>query len=151
MACPALPTCGLAVTEAERVLPGVIEQLESTLRELGVEDERFTVRMTGCPNGCARPYNADIGLVGRSAGKGEIPGVYPGTYTIFLGGSVLGHQLNVLFKDYVPYASIVDELRPALVRYRDERLPDEGLGEFCRRAGLVRETADSETAEPVSA
>ena len=67
MACPALPTCGLAVTEAERALPDLLDQLETELARLGLEHERFTVRMTGCPNGCARPYNADIGLVGRSA------------------------------------------------------------------------------------
>ena len=67
MACPALPTCGLAVTEAERGLPGILDQLEVALASLGLQNERFTVRMTGCPNGCARPYNADIGLVGRSA------------------------------------------------------------------------------------
>ncbi len=67
MACPALPTCGLAVTEAERVLPELLGQLEQELDRLGLAQERFTVRMTGCPNGCARPYNADIGLVGRSA------------------------------------------------------------------------------------
>src|SRR5262249_2137973 len=62
MACPAMPTCGLAVTEAERALPTIMDQLEVELAKLGLEDERFTVRMTGCPNGCARPYNADIGL-----------------------------------------------------------------------------------------
>ena len=67
MACPAVPTCGLAVTEAERVLPSVMDELEIALTNLGLDKERFTVRMTGCPNGCARPYNSDIGLVGRSA------------------------------------------------------------------------------------
>ena len=139
MACPALPTCGLAVTEAERALPGVLTALEKTLDDLGLGAQRFTVRMTGCPNGCARPYNADIGLVGRSAGKGEVDGIYAGTYTIFLGGSTLGHQLNGLYKDYVPYQAIVEELTPVLRRFRDERQPGEGLGEFCRRAGLVQE------------
>lgn len=145
MACPALPTCGLAVTEAERALPGVLEPLEALVEELGLSGERFTLRMTGCPNGCARPYNADIGLVGRSAGKGEDEGIHAGTYTIFLGGSTLGHQLNILYKDYVPYGSIADELRPALERFRDERSPGEGLGEFCRRAGIVVESDDPTT------
>jgi sulfite reductase (ferredoxin) len=143
MACPALPTCGLAVTEAERALPNVLSRLESLLIELNLEHERFTLRMTGCPNGCARPYNADIGLVGRSAAKPGEAEIHAGTYTIFLGGSTLGHQLNILYKDYVPYASIVDELRPVLTRFREERLPGEGLGEFCRRAGVVDATAES--------
>ena len=69
MACPALPTCGLSITESERALPGMIDELEGELRKLGLQDEKFTVRMTGCPNGCARPYNSDIGLVGKAKGK----------------------------------------------------------------------------------
>ncbi len=137
MACPALPTCGLAVTEAERALPGVLEKLERTLESLGLGQDRLTVRMTGCPNGCARPYNSDIGLVGRSAGKGDDDGIHAGTYTIFLGGSTLGHQLNILYKDYVPYGQIVSELAPVLARYRNERWPGEGFGEFCRRVQIV--------------
>ena len=85
MACPAMPTCGLAVTEAERALPTIMDQLEVALTTLGLESDRFTVRMTGCPNGCARPYNADIGLVGRSATRNEDGTPGPGTYTVFLG------------------------------------------------------------------
>ena len=84
MACPALPTCGLAVTESERVMPEIIDQLEVELEKLDLQDEVFTTRMTGCPNGCARPYNSDIGLVGKTKDK----------YTIFLGGRVLGDRLN---------------------------------------------------------
>src|SRR5262249_37285047 len=76
MACVAWPTCGLAITESERALPGMIDQLEIELARLGLSSERFTLRMTGCPNGCARPYNCDIGLVGKAAGK----------YTILVGG-----------------------------------------------------------------
>jgi sulfite reductase (ferredoxin) len=136
MACPALPTCGLAVTEAERALPGVLDELEQELARQGLEQERFTVRMTGCPNGCARPYNSDIGLVGRSAHiqKDGTPG--PGTYTIFLGGRTIGDRLNIEYKDYVPYDRIVAELRPVLARFKAERLKGETFGDFCDRLGV---------------
>ncbi|MBX6315706.1 MAG: NADPH-dependent assimilatory sulfite reductase hemoprotein subunit [Isosphaeraceae bacterium] len=137
MACPALPTCGLAVTEAERALPTIMDQLEVELAQLGLEEERFTVRMTGCPNGCARPYNADIGLVGRSAAKDEDGSNRPGTYTIFLGGSTLGNRLNVLYKDYVPFDQVASELAAVFARYKAERLPDEAFGDFCHRVGVA--------------
>ena len=133
MACPALPTCGLAVTEAERVLPTIIDRLEAELDRLGLADERFTVRMTGCPNGCARPYNADIGLVGRSAVKNEDGSSEAGTYTIFLGGRTLGDRLNAIYKDYVPFDQVVPELVPIFVRFREERQAGESFGEFCHR------------------
>ncbi len=135
MACPALPTCGLAVTEAERALPSLMDQLESGLAEIGLGDERFTVRMTGCPNGCARPYNADVGLVGRSAVKTDHGGNEAGTYTIFLGGSTLGGRLNRVFKDYVPFDQVAPELLAVLTRFRDERNPGEPFGDFCHRLG----------------
>ena len=136
MACPALPTCGLAVTEAERALPDILDGLEQELERLGLSEERFTVRMTGCPNGCARPYNADIGLVGRSAliHADGTPG--PGKYTIFLGGRTVGDRLNIEFKDYVPYDQVVSELVPVLTRFRDERTPGESFGDFCDRVGV---------------
>ncbi len=136
MACPALPTCGLAVTEAERALPDILDGLEQELERLGLSEERFTVRMTGCPNGCARPYNADIGLVGRSAliHSDGTPG--PGKYTIFLGGRTVGDRLNIEFKDYVPYDQVVNELVPVLTRFRDERMAGESFGDFCDRVGV---------------
>ena len=136
MACPALPTCGLAVTEAERALPGLLDQLEVELNRLGLDQERFTVRMTGCPNGCARPYNADIGLVGRSAhiNADGTPG--PGTYTIFLGGRTTGDRLNVEYKDYVPYDQVVAELGFVLSQYKADRLVDESFGDYCHRVGV---------------
>lgn len=134
MACPALPTCGLAVTESERVLPRLMTEFETALAELGLANERITVRMTGCPNGCARPYNSDIGLVGRSAGKHDDgPEGSPGTYTIFLGGSTLGHRLNRLYKDYVPFEQIVSELRPLFAQFQSERSQGESFGDFCDR------------------
>ena len=136
MACPALPTCGLAVTEAERALPTIMDQLETELATLGLDHDRFTVRMTGCPNGCARPYNADIGLVGRSATRNPDGTPGPGTYTIFLGGRTVGDRLNVEFKDYVPFDQVVPELVPVFTRYRDERSDGETFGDFCHRVGV---------------
>jgi sulfite reductase (ferredoxin) len=121
--CPAFPTCGLAITESERVLPRVIDQLETELARLGLNDDTFTVRMTGCPNACARPYTADIGLVGKAVGK----------YTILVGGSMRGDRLNFVYKDMVPLENIVDELSPLLRCYQRQRHPDESLGDFCAR------------------
>ncbi len=109
MACPALPTCGLAVTESERVMPEIIDQLEVELEKLGLQDEVFTTRMTGCPNGCAGPYNSDIGLVGKTKDK----------YTIFLGGRVLGDRLNFIYKDLVPTDEVVPTLVPVLRYFKD--------------------------------
>ena len=136
MACPAMPTCGLAVTEAERALPTIMDQLEVALATLGLESDRFTVRMTGCPNGCARPYNADIGLVGRSATRNDDGTPGPGTYTVFLGGRTLGDRLNVEFKDYVPFDKVVPELVPIFARYKATRLEGEAFGDFCHRVGV---------------
>ncbi|MCA9215942.1 MAG: NADPH-dependent assimilatory sulfite reductase hemoprotein subunit [Planctomycetales bacterium] len=131
-ACPALPTCGLAVTESERVLPSVIAEFETELTRLGLSNKQFTIRMTGCPNGCARPYNADIGLVGRSVdGKtGE------GKYMIFVGGNLIGTRMNATYKDLVPMSQIVSELRPLLLYYKQSHQDDETLGDFCHRIGI---------------
>lgn len=123
MACVALPTCGLAVTEAERALPGLMDRLEKAIEESGLAGEKLMVRMTGCPNGCARPYNADIGLVGKTAGK----------YTIFVGGRVLGDRLAYLYKDLVPLDEIVPTLLPILQRFKAERRDGETFGDFCWR------------------
>ncbi|QDU90838.1 Sulfite reductase [ferredoxin] [Pirellulimonas nuda] len=138
MACPALPLCGLAVTESERVMPGIMDQLEPKIAALGLQDEVFTTRMTGCPNGCARPYNADIGLVGKTKGK----------FTIFLGGHTLGHRLNWIYKDLVPEDQVVDELTAVLRVFASERSPGETLGDFCHRVGKDELIAMCE-AEPV--
>jgi sulfite reductase (ferredoxin) len=125
MACPAIPTCGLAISEAERTLPGIIDELEEELRRLGLEGEALSVRMTGCPNGCARPYQSDVGIVGRSGNK----------YVLYVGGNVLGDRLNFELADLVPQASIVSTLRPLLERFKEERRPGEGFGDYCRRLG----------------
>jgi len=123
MACPALPTCGLALTDAERQFPAVLAALEEEFELLGIGDAELTVRMTGCPNGCARPYNADIGFVGRK----------PGIYHIFVGGGLGGDRLADLFAADVPVAGFVPSLRPLLVRFANERGKGEGIGAFYRR------------------
>jgi sulfite reductase (ferredoxin) len=125
MACVAWPTCGLSITEAERALPGIIDELEVELARLGLSSEAFTVRMTGCPNGCARPYNADVGLVGKAAGR----------YTVFLGGRLLGTRLNFIYKDLVPENELVSVLVPVLVYYKQHRVGNESFGDFCHRKG----------------
>jgi sulfite reductase (ferredoxin) len=126
MACPALPTCGLAVTESERALPGMMDQLEAELDRLGLADEVFTMRMTGCPNGCARPYNSDIGLVGKTVGK----------YTIFLGGRRLGDRLNFVYKDLVLEEEVVSTLVRVFDYFKDSRGESETFGDFCHRQGV---------------
>ena len=135
MACVALPTCGLAVAESERVLPGLIDTLEPEVAKLGLSHEAFTLRMTGCPNACARPYNSDIGIVGRTLGK----------YTIFLGGRLLGDRLNEQYKDVVPFEDLAREITAVLAYYKAERQASETLGDFCHRKGIegVRTWADA--------
>ncbi len=125
MACPAIPTCGLALSESERVLPGIIDQLEGELARLGLAGDKISVRMTGCPNGCARPYQSDIGIVGRSGDK----------YSIFVGGNLLGTRLGYMLKDLVPLRDIVPLLSQLLETYTSSRLPGEGFGDFWHRQG----------------
>ena len=123
MACPAMPTCGLALAESERVLPSLLLKLEDELTQLDLAGVPLTVRMTGCPNGCARPYNADIGIVGRR----------PGVYNVFVGGTIRGNRLADLFAADVRIDNIPDALRPLLERFAQDRNPDEGLGDFYQR------------------
>ena len=126
IACVALPTCGLAITESERILPSVIDEMEKVLTELGLDQEKFTVRMTGCPNGCARPYNADIAYVGKAKGK----------YTVFVGGTRIGNRLAFIFKDLVPLENIVTCLRPLFEAFKKDQQNEESFGDFCNRLGL---------------
>ncbi len=144
MACPALPTCPLAISEAERVMPGVIDALEGVLEELGLSGEAITTRMTGCPNGCARPYVSDIGFVGRSLNQ----------YTVFLGGRSDGTRLNTVYRDLVPLEALVPTLRPLLASYSRHRADAETFGDFCARlgpAGLASIAADTESAHAPTA
>lgn len=126
MACPAWPTCGLAVAEAERALPELIRDIEGLVSELGLADERISWRMTGCPNGCARPYLGDVGFVGTTLGK----------YEVYLGGDFEGTRLNTVYARNVPLEEIPGLLRDPLEAFRDERLPGEGFGDFCHRIGV---------------
>jgi sulfite reductase beta subunit-like hemoprotein len=127
MACPSLPTCGLGLAESERMLPALIDRIEQLGGELGLGGEEIIIRSTGCPNGCARPYNCDVGLVGRAKDQ----------YTLFLGGRLLGNRLNFMYKDYVPAENVVEELVPVFVYFKQAREPGESLGDFCHRIGLA--------------
>jgi sulfite reductase (ferredoxin) len=125
VACVALPTCGLAITESERRLPGIIDGLEGPLAKLGLDHDRFTIRMTGCPNGCARPYNADLSLVGKAKDK----------YTMFVGGGWLGNRLAYIYKDLVPDDQVVGEMIGVFSAFKANRKGDESFGDFCNRVG----------------
>jgi sulfite reductase (ferredoxin) len=126
MACPALPTCGLAVAESERILPSIVAKIETELRELGLGGEPLGIRMTGCPNGCARPFMGDIGFVGRSKDL----------YNIFVGGDWGNTRLNTLYAPSVRTEQIVATLRPLFILWRDERELKETFGDFCHRIGI---------------
>jgi len=123
MACVALPTCGVALAEAERCLPDLITRLEGLLAEVGLGGQEITIRMTGCPNGCARPYVAEVGLVGKA----------PGRYQIWLGGNEACTRLNRLYRDMVKDPDIVAELRPLFARYAQGRLREERFGDWAAR------------------
>lgn len=128
LACPAIPTCGLAICESERSLPSVVDDLEQVLKEMGLEDSAFTIRMTGCPNGCVRPYQSDIGLVGRSGDK----------YLLFLGGRLEGDRLNFPVKDLVARADVANVLKPVFAEFKAGRTKGESFGDFCNRIGQER-------------
>jgi sulfite reductase (ferredoxin) len=125
LACPALPSCGLALTEAERVRDDIVAGIAARLRGWGLESERLSVRITGCPNGCARPYSGDIGIVGRM----------PGFYTLYVGGDFEGTRLNEPIADKLALAEIADALDPIFGLFAGARAPDEGFGDFCHRLG----------------
>lgn len=126
LACPAIPTCGLAISESERSLPAIILSVEAELRALGLENERISIRMTGCPNGCARPYQSDIGIVGRSGDK----------YTLLIGGCTLGTRLNVVLQDLVHRDQIVPLLTKVFTHFSHDRLGTETFGDYCHRVGI---------------
>lgn len=129
MSCVALPTCGLALAEAERELPSVLEQLEAIVVDAGLSNAPISIRMTGCPNGCARPYLAEIGLVGRA----------PGKYNLYLGASYEGTRLNTLIGESLKTEQVIERLEPLLRRYATEREGEERFGDFCHRIGVVDE------------
>jgi sulfite reductase beta subunit-like hemoprotein len=129
MACPALPTCGLALAESERVMPDALDRIEEVLAELGLEEEEIIIRMTGCPNGCARPYTAELALVGRA----------PGKYQLYVGGNQAGTRLAGLLQENVRLDDLANELRPWLRRFARERIGSERFGDFCQRVLLRQE------------
>lgn len=132
MSCVALPTCGLALAESERYLPDLVEMVEGLFDEVGLKSEEVTIRITGCPNGCGRPYMAEIGLVGRA----------PGKYNIYLGGGFKGERLNKLYKNSVKTEELPELLKPIIGRYAKERNEGEHFGDFCIRAGVIAATSE---------
>ena len=131
MACPALPTCGLALAESERQLPEFLKPLEAVLVEHGLENVPISIRSTGCPNGCARPYLAEIGLVGKA----------PGKYNLYLGADYLGARLNTEVAVAATPEVIIERLSGLLKRFAGERNPGERFGDFCHRIGAVAPAA----------
>ncbi len=130
MACVALPTCGLALAESQRYLPDLITELDSILEEAGLRHDAITIRMTGCPNGCARPYIAEIGFVGKA----------PGKYNLYLGGGHAGQRLNKLYASSIEGSDAAEMLKPLIQDYAKNREEGERFGDFTVRAGYVKAT-----------
>jgi sulfite reductase (NADPH) hemoprotein beta-component len=130
LACVALPTCGLSLAEAERYLPDLLTELEDVIEENGLRHDAITIRMTGCPNGCARPFISEIGFVGRA----------PGRYNVYLGGGFAGQRLSKLYRESVAAEDIKSLLGPIISRYAKERTTGERFGDFCIRNGYVAAT-----------
>ncbi|MBD1840804.1 sulfite reductase, ferredoxin dependent [Coleofasciculus sp. FACHB-64] len=126
MACPAMPTCGLAITESERIMPDLLNRVRALLKKVGLENEHFIVRMTGCPNGCARPYLAELGFVGSAAES----------YQIWLGASRDQTRLSRAYMDRLHINELETELEPIFVYFKQSRQPQEGFGDFCDRVGF---------------
>ena len=127
MACVAFPTCGLAMAESERYLPSLLDKLDAQMEALGLAAEPITIRMTGCPNGCARPYIAEIGLVGKA----------PGRYSVFLGAGFAGDRLSAPYLDNASELEILDALSPLLGAFTAEREQNEHFGDYLVRTGVV--------------
>lgn len=131
-ACVAFPTCGLAMAESERYLPVIISKLESCLEENGLRQDSIIMRMTGCPNGCARPWLAEVAFVGKAYGA----------YNMYLGGGYHGQRLNKLYRSSIKEDEILAIMKPLLKRYALERKEGERFGDFCIRAGVIKATTD---------
>lgn len=138
IACPALPTCGLALAESERLLPNLITQMDALLGEVGLAKEEIVVRMTGCPNGCARPYMAEIAFVGRA----------PNKYQVYVGGNRASTRLNRLWRENVKTDEIIPLFRPILARFTKERAPAEEFGDWCQRVLLAEPSPQKPTTQP---
>ncbi|MER0465650.1 assimilatory sulfite reductase (NADPH) hemoprotein subunit [Bacillus cabrialesii subsp. cabrialesii] len=132
MACVALPTCGLAMAEAERYLPTLLDKIEEIIDENGLREEEITIRMTGCPNGCARHALGEIGFIGKA----------PGKYNMYLGAAFDGSRLSKMYRENIGEEDILSELRVLLSRYAKEREEGEHFGDFVIRAGIIKATTD---------
>ena len=140
MACPAMPTCSLALAESERALPGLIGEIETELERLGLGDEAIAIRMTGCPNGCARPYTAELAFVGRTLDK----------HNIYLGGNAEGTRLTEIYAEAIPTRELTETVRPLLEAWKEKRRPNERFGDFCARVGVdsLRDGVDAARRDP---
>lgn len=134
MACVALPTCGLAMAESERYLPSLMDKLEPMLERNGLRDKEIVIRMTGCPNGCARPMLAELSFIGKG----------PGKYNMYLGGAHNGSRLNKLYKENIGETEILESLEPIISRYAVERYDGEHFGDFVIRAEYVDAVYDGQ-------
>ncbi|MFP7232541.1 assimilatory sulfite reductase (NADPH) hemoprotein subunit [Bacillus subtilis] len=132
MACVALPTCGLAMAEAERYLPTLLDKIEDIIDENGLREQEITIRMTGCPNGCARHALGEIGFIGKA----------PGKYNMYLGAAFDGSRLSKMYRENIGEEEILSELRVLLSRYAKEREEGEHFGDFVIRAGIIKATTD---------
>ncbi|MDO9267966.1 MAG: assimilatory sulfite reductase (NADPH) hemoprotein subunit [Methylobacter sp.] len=128
MACVAFPTCGLAMAESERYLPSLLDKLDVIIKQAGLEHDPILIRMTGCPNGCARSVLAEIGFIGKA----------PGKYNLYLGAGFYGQRLNKLYRENINEEQILAELSPIIQRYAQEREPGERFGDFVIKAGYVK-------------
>jgi sulfite reductase (NADPH) hemoprotein beta-component len=132
MACVSLPTCGLAMAEAERYLPVLLDKIETIVDENGLRNEEITIRMTGCPNGCARHALGEIGFIGKA----------PGKYNMYLGAAFDGSRLSKMYRENIGEEEILRELRVLLSRYAKERQEEEHFGDFAVRAGIIKAVTD---------
>jgi len=130
IACVSLPTCGLALAEAERYLPLLVTDIEEVIEQAGLTHDAITIRMTGCPNGCGRPFLSEIAFVGRA----------PGKYNMYLGGGHAGDRLNKLYREAVTRDEILELLKPLILDYSKSRNENEKFGDFVIRAGYISAT-----------
>ena len=134
ISCVSLPTCGLAMAEAERYLPTLIDKLEPIINEAGLRDQEINIRMTGCPNGCARPALGEISFIGKAVGK----------YNMYMGAGFAGERLNKLYRENIDETEILDTLKPIIHQYAKERQTGEHFGDFVIRAGYVKAVHDGQ-------
>ncbi|GHC18277.1 sulfite reductase [NADPH] hemoprotein beta-component [Kushneria pakistanensis] len=130
IACVAFPTCGLAMAESERYLPTLLDRFDAIMKDAGLENDPIIVRMTGCPNGCGRPFMAEIGFVGKAIGR----------YNLYLGGDFTGTRLNKMYRENIDEKTILEELTPMIHRYAKEREAGEHFGDYVVRVGIIKAT-----------